>query len=389
MSASLRIVDTDSYVRPAMELLYEQGRGDFRGRWDELRPFLRLTERPRADRGDWGHPSLRLETARHGLRARQENGGVATASDAWGEDAETAPEQPVEEGILHDNATGRLRQLDRAGIDLQLIGPGPVPWLSTEVGRDLSVGLIEAYNRYIVTYCEADASRLKAVLLVHGGDPAWSAENIRLLAIEPCVAALAICLPAGMPLDAPALEPIWNEMTDAGLPLFHHAFIEGWPSFPGHRDLWSNPLMARAAAHQWSAQRALASLVFGGLFDRYPTLRVGFGGAGSGWLPSWLCQLRGQAHQFPGRAAELKCDPLDYARDGRIYVGLEPYEGEAIAASVMTLLGEDALVYQSHFPYGNTNFPDARGGVLSWSTTSAAVERKVLSENAERFLRIT
>jgi predicted TIM-barrel fold metal-dependent hydrolase len=391
MTATMRVVDTDSYVRPAMELLYEQGRGEFRGRWDELKPFLELTEHPRADRGDWAHPWLELAVvpapAATAAVAGNGDGGTAVAR-RWEPDPGPGLAEPLEEGILQDNPAGRLRLLDRAGIDVQLIGPGPVPWLSAQVGPDLSVGLIEAYNRYIVTYCEADPARLKAVLLVHGGDPAWSAEHIRLLAGERCVAAVAICLPSGIALDDPSLEPIWREITDADLPLFHHAFIEGWPSFPGHRDIVGNAAVAGAAAPQWSAQRALAFLVLGGLLERHPRLRVGFAGAGMGWLPSWLCQLRGQARRAPRSAPGLDRDPFDYVREGRIYAGLEPYEGEALAASVMELVGSEALLYQSHLPYGETTFPDAPDGVLAWSSVPAAVQRKVLAENAERFLRI-
>jgi uncharacterized protein len=387
MTTGLRIIDTDSYVHPAMELLYEQGRGEFRGRWDELRPFLRLTEHPRANRGDWRHPSLRLQTAGPGTGSSYENGTYLVTNEAFAAQADEELDPPVEEGILHDNSQGRLRHLDANGIDVQLIAPGPVPWLRTGVGRDLSVGLIEAYNRYVVTYCEADPERLKAVLLVHGGDPEWSAEHTRLLATERCIAALAICLPERVPLDDPALEPIWTEMIDTGLPLFHHPFIEGWPSFPGHGDAWNNAVFARAAAYQWSAQRALAFLVLGGLFDRYPDLRVCFAGAGAGWLPSWLCQLRSQAGWFSSRVPESKCDPFDYVHEKRIYVGAEPREGESIAASVIELVGTDAFVYQSHFPFGETFAPDAPGGVLSWGV-SDTVQRKVLSENAERFLRL-
>jgi hypothetical protein len=84
----------------------------------------------------------------------------------------------------------------------------------------------------------------------------------------------------------------------------------------------------------------------------------------------------------------MKRDPLDYAFDGHIYVGLEPYEGEAIAASVVDLVGDHALVWQSHFPYGDTNFPDSPDGVLSWSAGTEALQRKVLAENGERYLRI-
>jgi predicted TIM-barrel fold metal-dependent hydrolase len=389
MTEGFRIVDTDSYVRPAIELLYEQGSGEFRGHWDELKGYLRLRGRPRPELGDWPLPSLEfdLPPAPYGRPFGHKN-GASNGHRAWGENIDPDATNAVEAGVLHDNPAGRLRMLDRQGIDRQLIGPGPVPWLSSDLPAHLATGLLEAYNRYIVAYCEADPNRLKGVILVHGGDPEWSALQVLRLSYERCVAAVAICLPPGMPLDDPDLHPVWKRMTELDLPLFHHPFIEGWPNFPGHDDVWNNLVMARAAAHQWSAQRALAFLVFGGIFESYPGLRVGFGDAGAGWLPSWLCQVRGQARQLPRLVPELATDPLDYAGTGRIYVGLEAYEGEAIAASLIDLIGDDALVWQSHFPYEETNLPDAADGQLSWQRISESSKRKLLSENAERYLRI-
>jgi hypothetical protein len=177
-------------------------------------------------------------------------------------------------------------------------------------------------------------------------------------------------------------------MSEAGLPLFHHAFPDAWPYFPGHADVWDNLEVANAAAHQWSAQRALAFLILGGVLDRYPDLRVGFGDAGAGWLPSWLCQLRGQARHRSGSLPPLERDPLDYAREGRIYVGLEWFEGEEIAASVANLVGDGVLMWQSHFPYGDTDVPTGPEVIAGWTTMEETTKRRLLAENAERYLRV-
>ena len=74
--------------------------------------------------------------------------------------------------------------------------------------------------------------------------------------------------------------------------------------------------------------------------------------------------------------------------DGRIYVGLEFYEGEALARSVIDVLGEDVLMWQSDFPHPQCDWPDSPAPVLGWAGISESAKRKLLAENAERYLRM-
>ncbi|MEA2331013.1 MAG: uncharacterized protein QOH58_1151 [Thermoleophilaceae bacterium] len=361
-----RVIDTDSHVAPALELLYEQGDPEFRGRWEQLKLHLSLRDSLPLRPGDWERPWLELAVAPSDFA-----GGLGEPADI-----------DVEAGVLHDNPDGRLRFMDAEGIDEQLVLPGGVAAASTGLDVGLSTGLLAAYNRYVLDYCAADPRRLRAAIQVHGADPEWSVAEIGRHADAVAVAAFTICLPAALAIDDPALEPIWRAGAEADLPLVHHAFLEDTPYFPGYRDLWSNPLLARAAAHQWSAQRVIAALVLGGTFERWPRLRVAFGDSGAGWLPAWLHQLRGQVD---GGASDRR-DPVDYAAEGRICVALERHEGEAMAESVVSLLGEETLVWQSHFPgLGPESSPD---DVLGWERLSSEVKGKALAGNAARCLRL-
>jgi predicted TIM-barrel fold metal-dependent hydrolase len=78
---------------------------------------------------------------------------------------------------------------------------------------------------------------------------------------------------------------------------------------------------------------------------------------------------------------------LEYAADGRIYVGLEFYESEELARSIIAVLGEDVLMWQSDFPHPQCSFPHSPEPVLGWTRLPEPAKRKLLSENAERYLR--
>jgi predicted TIM-barrel fold metal-dependent hydrolase len=388
MQGEYRVVDMHASVAPGVELLYEMGEGMFRGRWDSLTPFLELRGETFPDAGDWKRASLHLETRTHYSRRLGESPIVVDA-DSNGSAASTAlppalVREAAPEGVLHDNPAGRLQAMDRRGIDMQLIAPAAAASIGVGLDISLSTGILSAYNRYVAGYCDdAGGDRLKAVMAVHGGRGAWSADEIQRRVGERSIAAVAVCLPEGAAIDDPELTPMWEAMTEAGLPLYHHAFVDSSPYFPGHADVWDNIEVARAAASQWSAQRLLAFLVLGGVLDRYPDLRVIFGNSGAGWVGPWLCHLRGEAQR-----RSLRHDPLDYALEGRIGAGIERHEGERLAASVLELAGEDVLLWQSHFPSPDSEAAGDASDIVGWESIGPVQKAKLLSENAERYLRM-
>lgn len=393
MKNGYRIVDVDTHVLPAMELLHEHGSDTLRARWDELNPYLRAIGKPVPGWGDRTKPYNYLSVAPIPYERTLGHKGKAELAVPGGKAAldgrtHSRIQKEPEPDIQHANSEGRLRDMDIEGVDRNLIIPGTFSTASTAIETSLAIELYSAYHRYLQAYCAADTDRLKATILAPGGDPAWSAAEIRRLADEPWVASVTVLLPEGLPVDDPDLHPIWEAMGEADLPLLFHSFFYEPPYFPGYRDMWGNLVAARTAAHPWGAQRLVAYLILSGLFDQFPALRVGFAETGAGWLPFWLHRLRMQADYMRGSVPALKLDPVEYASTGRIYSGIEFYEGEQIAQSVIDTLGEGVLMYQSDFPHPQCEFPNSPDITMSWSGIGELAMRKLMAENAETFLRI-
>jgi len=144
-----------------------------------------------------------------------------------------------------------------------------------------------------------------------------------------------LLLPEGLPVDDPSLDPIWDAMADADLPLVYHSFFYEPPYFPGYRDMWGNLAVARTAAHPWGAQRILAYLLLSGMFDHWPSLRVGFAETGAGWLPNWLLRLDFMSKYLNTTVPETKHTPLEYAQKGNVFCGIQLYEGAVMAKATL------------------------------------------------------
>src|SRR5437762_8093532 len=67
--------------------------------------------------------------------------------------------------------------------------------------------------------------------------------------------------PVGMPLDHPALEPLYAEAAELDLAVVLHTFTVMPPYAPGGEDTWDNLWLQRSAAHPWCGMRNMAALI--------------------------------------------------------------------------------------------------------------------------------
>ena len=87
---------------------------------------------------------------------------------------------------------------------------------------------------------------------------------------------------------------------------------------------------------------------------------VGFAECSAGWPPAWS-RLGGQKRYMRHAVPETKLDdPMDYVRAGHVFCGIELYEGETLAKSIVDVVGDDVLMYQSDYPHPGGEFPTRR-----------------------------
>jgi hypothetical protein len=334
----LGITDLCGCVAPAMELIYENGTPEFRGQWPYLETLLVLAE-PLRGHGDWSAPYLRLPQGARPVRGHH----------AWVEAArDGAGPSEIPDGILHDNAAGRLAALDAAGIARQLISPGPSIDAVIDLPSNVAAGVLGAYNQYILGYCGLAPERLKAVLQVHGGEPHWSAREIRDLAGDPSVAAVSICLPVKLAPDERNFRPIWEALEDTGLPLLQR---EGF------------------SAGVWSASRVVNYLRLTGVLERHPTVRIGFVGSGAQWLEIAIARLTDG-----GEHGGL--DPR------RIFAAVTAAEASAWSAGTAGDIARECLVWESRFPLAGS----LEASLTELGSLSDTDRRLVLEANPNRLL---
>jgi predicted TIM-barrel fold metal-dependent hydrolase len=262
-------------------------------------------------------------------------------------------------------AADRSRALDLLGFSSQLVfntfhNRRLHDWEHTR-DVDLAVGVARAHNRGMVEFCAVDARLLPTcyVPLIDFEAAATSARE----AIAMGAAALLVasgCPPTHSPSHV-ALDPVWAQAQEAGIPIvFHvggtgdvidfHYFDNGLPIPPDFHGGEENFRSVDYMGIPVQPAQTLATMIFDGVFDRFPALRVGVIEQGAIWVPSWMRQMEAAFeafHRHEERLRVLEHRPSDYVHRQMRFT---PYPTEDVGW-IVDQAGADLVMFSSDYPH--------------------------------------
>lgn len=279
----------------------------------------------------------------------------------------------------HDlSAADHLRDMEIEGIDVQVLFPTGMLGYGNNREAELAVALCRAYNDWLAEFCQADKQRFRGVGLMPLQDVRASVGELQRCIGD--LGMLAVMVPTyvypGKDLGSRELDDFYAEAERLGVTIaVHRVSSAGAVGF----DRFTNFTALHSVVPMYELSSAVANMVIGGVFERFPTLRVAFLEAGVGWVP-WLvhsldehCEVR--ASEVP----HLKALPSEYLRSGRAFFSFEP--GEAAVPRVAEVLGEQALLFSSDYPHWDSQFPNSVKIVRERTDLSARLKEHVLTLN--------
>jgi len=285
-------------------------------------------------------------------------------------------------GAMDNDPDVRIQDMDEEGVDVQLV-IGGMAYSSHMDDRDISVGLMRAYNRYLNDFCGKHPHRLKALMPVIPNATEECVEEMKRWGQSSWAVGVYVQMMNDTPMDHPDMEPIWQAAEELGLAVIYHSNYAGPPYFPGCNDVWGNALLGRSAAHPWGAMRAIGSFIGCGVMDRYQSLRFGILESGCGWLPFWSRRLDDQV-EYVGGVPDLKQKISEHMTGGRFFSSIEMSEGQDMIEMVAEFLGSDVLMYASDYPHMECRFPNSVDFFMNW-TLDEELRCKLFWDNPVRF----
>ncbi|CAN5624858.1 hypothetical protein BH10ACT2_BH10ACT2_20490 [soil metagenome] len=262
-------------------------------------------------------------------------------------------------------AEDRGRALDLLGMSSQLLfntfhNSRLYRW---EHGGNLefAYGAARAHNRGMIEFCSADR-RLLPTCYVPLVDFELAA-SMTQEAIDMGAAALLVasgCPPGHSPSHR-ALDPVWACAQDADVAIVFHVggtgdlidrdyFVNGLPIPPDFHGGEENFRSVDYMAIPFPPMQTLATMLFDGVFDRFPRLRIGVIEQGAVWVPSWMRQMESAFEAFvkhEERVRSLQMRPSDYVRRQMKFT---PYPTEDVGW-IIQQAGPETLLFSTDYPH--------------------------------------
>lgn len=247
-------------------------------------------------------------------------------------------------------------------------------------GVELEVAGARAYNRWLEEFCGSHPERFTGVGVLPLRDPEAAVKEVeRVRAAGFRSIYLQAAFPAGIgayaPYNDPMYEPVWAACAANGVALNVH----GGGRLPEHAGPGAAGIVL--AESTWFGHRILWTLIFAGVFDRYPELKLIFTESMATWIPGTLRDLDSIMHG-PTAAAlgDLELTPSEYWHRN-CYVGATFLS--RTEAEMRDEIGVDRMMWGSDFPHPGTTWPNSTKA-LRYACAGLPTEdvAKIVSENA-------
>jgi 2,3-dihydroxybenzoate decarboxylase len=282
---------------------------------------------------------------------------------------------------LYDLGALRIREMDEAGVDIQVLSHG-APSLQ-KLKADVAVQLGARVNDRLAAAIAANPERLAAFAALPTDDPkAAAAELERCVTKHGFKGAMIHGLSNGEFLDDPRFDPIWERAQALDVPIYlHPAVPDSTVSDVYYKKYQQDFPMVIRAAWGFTVETATVAIrmVLGGVFERFPNLKIILGHLGE-TLPFLQWRID-QALKRPGHKTVSFRDT--FTRNFYITTSGN-FSNPALLCCVMEL-GIDRILFAIDYPFV-LNPPG-----VEWIPTIPLCEEdkiKLLSGNAKRLLNL-
>ncbi len=238
----------------------------------------------------------------------------------------------------HDDPQARLADMDRDGVAAEVMfhnsfNGEPMPfndlgWPELDNPELASAGF-QIYNRWLADFCSSAPERLIGLAHIPLWDLDTAVDEVRWAAAH---GLRAVNFPSARPqwvqYNESHWDPFWAAVEENGMVLATHA---GAATDPAVRAVNGTPLLLMEAGGAYN-RRAIARMIFGGVFERFPGLKLAMTEQPGVWIPASLNELDSAARApLPLANGELSKKPSDYFKTN-VFVGasfIAPFEVEA------------------------------------------------------------
>jgi uncharacterized protein len=251
----------------------------------------------------------------------------------------------------------RIPDMDMDGIDAAFLYPSIGLFVGGIADPKLAGATCRAYNRWLADYCRPYPDRLFGVAML-------PMQDVDTAIAEMTFARKELGMKGGFLrpnpynnrlIHDPVYEPFWSVAEELD---FSIGFHEG--AAPGMPQVGVDRFQGRGAqhiiSHTMEMMLAALSMIWGGVCERHPKLRVGFLESGGGWIAPWLDRMDRHFDDQGFNDSGLKTRPSEIFQKS-CWISFEPVEGGL--HYLADYIGPHKIMWATDYPHPDGFFPGA------------------------------
>ena len=275
----------------------------------------------------------------------------------------------------------RLKDQDRDGVQGEVLF-GILGASMRLNDPEATTELIRIYNEWLTDFCQTYPARFAGIACIpnHSIDAALT--EINRVVERGGVRGLEVPLQADMkPLWHPDWEPLWAAVNETRLPLHFHTIGGKKPDTTDYP-----PLVQRQAfavfitGFQIQMAQVLMSVIYAGVLERYPDLKLVIAECGIGWIP-YLLEHMDVEWEDQFKDLTLTMTPSEYwYRQCKA-----TYQTDRIGIKLLDDVGVENIMWGSDFPHPDGVWPDSQKFIRTeLGHLPEEVRYKIVCENAAK-----
>ncbi|MFO1023969.1 MAG: amidohydrolase family protein [Acetobacteraceae bacterium] len=285
------------------------------------------------------------------------------------------------------NPHDRIPDMDLDGIDAAYLYPSIGLFAGSVEDPKLSAAICRAYNRWLADYCKPYPDRLFGIAMIPLQHVDMAIEEMRFARKQ-----------LGMPglflrpnpyndkmVHDPMYDRFWSAVEDLDMAVgFHEGGSSGMPQVG--LDRFSTRGARHIVTHTMEMMMACLSMIWCGVCDKHPKLRVAFMESGGGWIVPWLERMDRHFVDQGFNDSGLSMKPSEIFQRN-CWISFEPVEGSLKVLA--DYIGPHKILWATDYPHPDGFFPGAPDMVRkNMQGLSPETQYQVMAGGAKAFYKL-
>jgi uncharacterized protein len=278
----------------------------------------------------------------------------------------------------------RIPDMDADGIDAAFLYPSLGLFSGAIHDPALAAAVCRAYNRWLADYCQPYPDRLFGVAML-------PMQSVALAIAEMRFAKKELGFKGGFirpnpynnkMINHPDYEPFWAAAEDLDFSIgFHEGAAACRPQVG--IDRFEGRGARHIITHTMEMMLACLAVIWGGVCEKHPKIRIGFLESGGGWIAPWLDRMDRHFDDQGFNDSGLTTRPSELFQRN-CWISFEPVEGSLKVLA--DYVGPNKIMWATDYPHPDGFFPGAPDMVRKQlEGLSAATKHGVMAGGALSF----